>query len=123
LKRCECFAKCVVHSSKYLAPQLLDRYSVELLEKLLRHLLQMVHQGTAFLDPRRSGQVFNLRSEAACLCRKRADHAAKLMSSLAQARRLAIPKSISECAHIAWQSALKCVAEFREDIAISAASR
>jgi hypothetical protein len=49
-------------------------------------------RGDGILDPRRSGQFFNLGSEAACLCRKRAEHAAKLMSSLAQARRLAIAK-------------------------------
>jgi hypothetical protein len=95
LKRCECFAKRVVYRSRYLAPQLLDRDSVELLAKVLRHLLQVVHQGTAFLDPCRGGQVFNLRSEVACLCRKRADHAAKLMSSLARARTLAIAKLLA----------------------------
>src|SRR4051812_38813869 len=97
LKRYECFAKRVSYRSKYLAPQLLDRYSVDFPKKLLRHLLQMVHQRAAFLDPCRSGQVFNLGSEVACLRGKRADHAAKLMSGLAQTRRLAIPKSISEC--------------------------
>jgi hypothetical protein len=106
-----------------LVPQLLNRDSIELLEKVLRHLLQMVHEGTAFLDPCRSGKVFDLGSEAACLRGKRADHAAKLMSSLAQARKLAIPKGILECAHIVWQPALKCVAEFRKDIAIFAACR
>ena len=90
LKRCECFAKRVVHRSRYLVQQPFDGYSVDLLEKLLRHLLQMVHQGTAFLDPCRSGQVFNLGSETACLRGKSADHAAKRMRSLAQARRLAV---------------------------------